>query len=213
MAALNPSPVTKTERPLVDWSVASRPIAGQTVSGDLHLVKPCGPGVLLAAIDGVGHGDEATAAARVAANILERDAGKSVITLVKECHEALLNTRGVVMTLAMLNAVDDTVTWLGVGNVEGRLLRADASAVPPSEHVLLRGGMIGYQLPALHASVFPVSPGDLLIFATDGLHSGFSSAINHIEPPKLMAARILVQYFKGTDDALVLVARYLGRGA
>ena len=32
----------------------------------------------------------------------------------------------------------------------------------------------------------------------------------HQTPPKQMAQRILTRYGKGTDDALVLVARYLG---
>ena len=56
---------------LVEWGVAARPIAGEAVSGDLHLVKPFDHGVLLAAVDGVGHGDEATSAARAAVGILE----------------------------------------------------------------------------------------------------------------------------------------------
>src|SRR5882672_1595339 len=116
------------ERVLMDWSIAARPISGQNVSGDLHLVKMDERRILVAVIDGVGHGDEAAAAARVAAEILNGYADEPAISLVKRCHEALLLTRGVVMTLAQLDAVEDTLTWLGVGNVEGRLLRADASA-------------------------------------------------------------------------------------
>ena len=61
------------------------------------------------------------------------------------------------------------MTWLGVGNVEGVLIRADTRATPAAESVLLRGGVVGYQLPALQASVVPVSRGDLLILATDGI--------------------------------------------
>ena len=52
--------------PLIDWGVAARPLEGQAVSGDLHLVKPLDDGVLLAVVDGVGHGGEAVAAARAA---------------------------------------------------------------------------------------------------------------------------------------------------
>jgi len=195
---------------LVKWGVAARPIAGEAVSGDLHLVKPFRHGVLLAAIDGVGHGDEATAAARIAVSVLENHAHESVISLVKRCHEALAKTRGVVMTVASLNALENTLTWLGVGNVEGLLLRADANASSPSERVLLRSGLVGYQLPALYASVVPVTPGDLLFFATDGIRSDFADDVNLNEAPKHLASRILDQHCKGTDDALVLAARYLG---
>jgi hypothetical protein len=35
------------EKTQLDWHVATRPIGGQTVSGDLHLVKPFARGVLL----------------------------------------------------------------------------------------------------------------------------------------------------------------------
>src|SRR5258708_27043723 len=106
-------------RPLVDWSVAGCPIAGQAISGDLHLVKCFDHSVLLAAVDGVGHGEDATAAAQTAVAVMEKYAHEPVISLCKRCHEALAKTRGVVMTLVFINALNDTLTWLGVGNVEG----------------------------------------------------------------------------------------------
>jgi phosphoserine phosphatase RsbX len=196
---------------MLDWSVAARPMPGQTVSGDLYLVKRFDHDVLVAVIDGVGHGDEAAAAARVAADILENHPGESTLPLFTRCHAALMKTRGVVLTVAKLNTVESTMTWLGVGNVEGRLLRADAGASHPLESVLLRGGLVGYQLPALQASVIPVAAGDLLILATDGIHATFEEGINLNETPRQIADKILGRHFKGNDDALVLVARYPGR--
>jgi serine phosphatase RsbU (regulator of sigma subunit) len=195
---------------LLELGVASCPAAGQTVSGDLHLVKPFSHGILIAVVDGVGHGDEATAAAQSAVAVLERNAPEPVISLVERCHFALTRTRGVVMTLASLHTTRHTLTWLGVGNVEGRLLRANRSASHPSESVLLRGGLVGYQLPALHASVIPVAPGDLLVFVTDGVAPQFDQHVNPAGSPQWIAQQILKQHFKGTDDALVLVARYTG---
>jgi serine/threonine protein phosphatase PrpC len=195
---------------LVDWSIASRPITGQAVSGDLHLVKPSEQGVLLAVVDGVGHGDEATAAAQSAVAILESHANEPVVSLVRRCHEALTESRGVVMTLASVNALANTITWLGVGNVEGRVIRSDRSVTVSVESVLLRGGMVGYQLPVLQANVIPVSAGDLLIFATDGIRGTFADNLLTNETPEHLARHILERHFKGTDDALVLVARYLG---
>ena len=200
----------RTERTLLDWSVAARPMSGQSVSGDLHLVKRFDQRVLVAVIDGVGHGDEAAAAARTAADILENYPGETTISLFKRCHEALVKTRGVVLTVAILDTVESSMTWLGVGNVEGRLFRADAGASHPRESVLLRGGLVGYQLPALQASVIPVAAGDLLILATDGIHAAFEEGINLNETPRQIADKILGRHFKGNDDALVLVARYPG---
>lgn len=195
---------------LLDWAVASRPIAGEAVSGDLHFVEPLDHGVLLAVIDGLGHGTEATTAAQAAAAVLNGNSRDPVIALINRCHAELTKTRGVVMTIAFLHAPDDTVTWLGVGNVEGRLLRVDAKARHPHESVLLRNGVVGYQLPVLYANVIHIAVGDLLIFATDGIQPAFADGINHDETPQRIADGIMTRHFRGNDDALVLVGRYRG---
>ena len=198
------------EQKAIEWSVAARPMAGQTVSGDLHVVELFDHGVLLAVVDGVGHGNDAHSAAEMATEILRKSSGESVITLVKNCHGALAKTRGAVMTLASVDIPGNTVTWMGVGNVEARLFRAEADSSHPCEHILLRGGLIGLQLPSLHASLMPLGPGDLLVFATDGIQPGFEGGINLTETSKQIADGILNRHFKGTDDALVLVVRYTG---
>ena len=55
----------------------------------------------------------------------------------------------------------------------------------------------------------PMIEGDTLIFVTDGIRSGFAKGLSTSDPPQLMADRILAEHSKGSDDALVLVARYL----
>jgi hypothetical protein len=198
------------ERALVDWGVATRPIAGEAVSGDLHLVQPFNHGVLLAAIDGLGHGKEAVAAARAAVAVLKKHPREPVVQLIQRCHEALMETRGAVMTVASLHASNGPMTWLGVGNVECRLLHANPHADRPSDSVLLRGGVVGYQLPVLRPRAIAVAPGDLLVFATDGIRADFADGLSLGQTPKQIAIHIMNQHFKGTDDALVLVARFLG---
>src|SRR5436190_12010884 len=197
-------------RPFIDWGVATQAIPGEAVSGDLHLVKPFAHGALVAVVDGLGHGDEATAVAKAAVAVLEEHADQSVILLVKRCHDALRKTRGAVITLASFNVLDSTVSWLGVGNVEGLLVRADTRAAPASESAFLRGGVVGYQLPPLRASVIAIAPYDLLILASDGIGSGFRQNLPATEPAQEIADRIMGQHFKGNDDALVLVVRYRG---
>ncbi|MBI4429401.1 MAG: SpoIIE family protein phosphatase [Ignavibacteriales bacterium] len=199
------------ENSLLDWGVASITLPGQTESGDRHVVQYFEKGVLVGAIDGLGHGNEAAVAANIATEILHDFAHESVISLIRRVHEELISTRGVVMTLASIDIVENTMTWLGVGNVEGILLRSDPHISPSQEVVLLRGGVVGYQLPQLYASVVQISQGDTLIFTTDGIKNGFYESLgaNH-EAPKKIADRICSQYGKGTDDALALVARYVG---
>lgn len=197
-------------RPCIEWGAAAQTIPGETVSGDLHLVKPLAHGALVAVVDGLGHGEEAATAAKTAVAVLEEKPDQSVIALIKRCHDALRKTRGAVMTLASFNMLEGTVSWLGVGNVEGVLLRADTRAAPASEAAFLRGGVVGYQLPPLRASVIAIAPDDLLILASDGIGSGFSQNLPVTDPAQDIADRILTQHFKGNDDALALVVRYLG---
>lgn len=196
--------------PWMEWGVATRALAGHAVSGDRHLVAPFPHGVLLAVIDGLGHGEHAAAAADIAVARLERHAHESVLALVRRCHEGLKATRGVVMSLAVVNAPERTLTWLGVGNVEGLLLRADIHDRPTREAVPLRGGVLGSHLPALRASVLAIRQGDTLVLATDGIREGFTEGLPLRDPPQQLADRILARFGRDTDDALVLVARVVG---
>jgi len=198
---------------IVEWGVASQTLAGEVESGDKHVVKIFPHGALLAALDGLGHGGEAAAAANMAVRVLQTSENESIISLLKRCHECLRSTRGVVISLAGFNAVDQTMTWVGVGNVEGVLLRADRAVSPSYESLLLRNGTVGTRLPLLHAAIIPVKRGDTLIFATDGIRTEFAQRLVRGGGPQQMADGILAQYAKGTDDALVLVARYVGEAS
>jgi hypothetical protein len=194
---------------VIEWGVASLAMPGQSQSGDRYVVHPSPTGVMVAAIEGLGHGQEAARAADRAATILTKYAHESMIGLVKRCHDQLRESRGVVLSLAVINAVEGDLTWMGVGNVEGVVVRAAASANPRQECLLLRGGVLGHQLPSLYASIIPITRGDTLILVTDGVHSNFADALNVTDRPQLIADRIVAGYSKGSDDALVLVARYL----
>lgn len=195
--------------PLVEWAAAGVALAGP--SGDRAVVAPFPGGVLVAVIDGLGHGADAAESAEAAARVLEADAGCSVIELVQRCHVALRKLRGAVMSLAELRATESTVTWMGVGNVEAELWSA-APAAPASRIALTtRGGVVGYQLPALRATTHPVQPGDLLLLATDGIRSGFSAALVPSQRPQQIADDIVARHARSSDDALVLVVRLLGQ--
>src|SRR5437667_15617 len=136
--------------PVIDWGVATRALAGETESGDLHLVKRVGRGTLVAAVDGLGHGAEAAAAARAAVAALDQYAEESLLPLVRRCHDALAGSRGVVMSLAYVAGVQPSLTWLGVGNVEGVVLHAAPNKRPARASLVTRGGIVGGSGGLLH---------------------------------------------------------------
>jgi hypothetical protein len=194
----------------LDWGVAGLPLGGQAESGDRHVVQSFPGGFLLAVIDGLGHGYEAATAATAAEFILRAEPQEPVISLIRHCHETLRPTRGVVMSVVSFDASHGLMTWLGVGNARGILRRSGLSANGTPEELLLRAGVIGGQIPPLQASVFPVSSGDTLFLATDGICGEFAQEPMRPETPQRTAEIILSRHAKRDDDALVLVARVTG---
>jgi serine phosphatase RsbU (regulator of sigma subunit) len=193
---------------LLEWGWAGMGLERE--SGDLHVVAEFPGGALVALIDGLGHGPEAALAAREAARVLEERPRDPLDELIRRCHDALHGTRGAVMSVASFDAQQSSMTWAGVGNVEALLLRADRSAERRREVISLRGGVVGYQLPPIRASTLAVGPGDTLVMASDGLRSGFATGIPLHWGPQALADSLLERHARGSDDALVVVARYLG---
>jgi negative regulator of sigma-B (phosphoserine phosphatase) len=201
------------KRSIIEWAAAGQPLGARgegSESGDVQVVAPFPEGILVGVIDGLGHGSEAAQAARMAAQILTAYAGEPVQGLIERCHGKLRDTRGAVMSLAAFNGAESLITWIGVGNVEGVLLRADLMVDSRYEAISARGGIVGYQLPPLRPTTVSVARGDTLIMATDGIRSGFTVGVNLRHDPRDIAESILTRHSKGSDDSLVLVARYLG---
>jgi serine phosphatase RsbU (regulator of sigma subunit) len=196
--------------PLIEWGVAARAFSGCDESGDQYLVESFPDGTLVTVVDGLGHGPRAAVVAKAAIAALEGHSHEAVVSLLKRCHNELKGTRGVVMSLASFNAQEKAMTWLGVGNVQGLLLSTNGNGEFKHEWLLARGGVVGYQLPSLRPISIPITQGDTLILATDGLRSGFSKQLPLGDSPQQIADHILAQYGRGTDDAMVLVARYAG---
>jgi phosphoserine phosphatase RsbX len=193
----------------ISWGVAEAPMVAGTESGDSHVVRQEPEGVLVAVIDGVGHGREAADAARIAGHTLISSPHEDAVSLVWRCHEALKDTRGVVMTL-LFCAPNGEMTWVAVGNIEGVIFRCEANGRTSANQVVLRGGVIGHRLPPLRAECLTLLPHDTVILATDGIRPEFSDDFVPGDEPQAIADQILARYRKGTDDALVLVLRRLG---
>jgi len=210
MTALSPDPAGGRWRDFVACAAAGEAFPNERESGDRCVIQPFDDSLLIAAVDGTGHGAEAAAAAKIAAATLQAYASESPIALVLRCHEQLKGTRGAVMTIAFLHLRYRTLTWLAVGNVEGILFHAGAHSAP--DRALLRSGVIGYRLPALRVDTVPLKTRDTLILFTDGINADFGDEVSEGDDPQLIADGILANHHKGDDDALVVVARYLGGG-
>jgi hypothetical protein len=167
-------------------------------------------GALVAGIDGLGHGAEAARASRRAAEVVRESPSPDLELLVRRCHAALRGTRGAAISLAFVRPAEHGVTWLGVGNVEGRVLGGDPWATRPKGSLALRNGVPGHELPPVKAATLSVRPGDVLLLATDGIHRAFADSLDVSGSTQTISDRILTDYWKPPDDALVVAVRYLG---
>ena len=196
---------------VIESAPATFTLPGEADSGDRHTIVRLPYGALIAVIDGLGHGTEAAEAARRAVKTIEEHAAHEPLeALVKRCHTALVGTRGAVMNLAVFDTRESTLTWIGIGDVHGLLLLRTSRPGYALQSLLLRPGVVGQKLPPLQASVTRVQPGDMVIFATDGIHPEFAEHIKMERAIDEIAGQIVEHYCKKTDDALALVVRYLG---
>jgi hypothetical protein len=195
--------------PLLEWSAAERCRTGERTTGDRAAVRITSGRALLAVIDGLGHGPEAERAALAAERVVLAQADRALGPLVRDVHGALRGTRGAAISLALVSGPGRTLTWLGLGNVQGRLLGGRGAG---TRSLRLHGGIAGHDLPTMRPETVPVHRGDVLILATDGVAPGFADGLAPTGTPAALAARILGAHGTTGDDALVLVARFLGGG-
>jgi negative regulator of sigma-B (phosphoserine phosphatase) len=133
-----------------------------------------------------------------------------LVRLVQCCHRALRGTRGAAISMAFVSVVESRMTWLGVGNVEGRVLSGDPATTRPKGSLALGRGVPGHELPAVRATTVGMRPGDVVVLATDGVDAGFADSLELSGSSQAISERILEMHWKPPDDALVVVVRYLG---
>lgn len=190
----------------LDRGVAGAPHEGEERSGDLAVFIPTAVGALTCVIDGLGHGPEAAEAAELCADVVRAHAEAGAQDLLQACHEALIETRGVVMTVAWFDLEAARLSWAGVGNVDARLVRQGPEL--REEVALVFGGVLGYRMPNVRPATMSLDRGDLLVMITDGIEAAISPALAGGGAAQTMADRIFAMHGKGTDDALAVVVRY-----
>jgi phosphoserine phosphatase RsbX len=193
---------------VLEWSVAGRPVAGEPRSGDEALVLADDRGALVAAVDGIGHGQAAAQAAEIAILALRHGPRDDAVALAERCHDALRHTRGAAIGLAVFRG-DRTVTWLGVGNITARLVRGGEPAPAAGHWLVSQSGVVGEDLPPLRCTTLAVHRGDVLVLATDGIDGAFADELVATGPCEEIAARVLRDHARAADDALVVVVRHL----
>lgn len=181
---------------------------GEPVAGDAWGVELNHDlGTVLVA-DGLGHGLEASTAARAAMDVLTRHSDEAPHTLIEECHSALARTRGAAVAAAKLSSSGERGSYAAVGNIVGRV---EGTGGP--RNLLSYNGIVGHTMRKLQEVTFSWPRGALLVMHSDGLGTHWQLgaypglAARH---PSLIAAVLYRDYDRGNDDVSVVVLRNRG---
>ena len=179
--------------------------AGEEVSGDAWtLVQGRGRQVLLL-VDGLGHGQDAAAAARAAVAAAERNAALNAAELLETVHAALRPTRGAAAAVLMLQAESELCTICGVGNIAA-MIRAQGR----TRNMVSHNGTLGHQVRKMQEFSYPFPRGSLLIAHTDGIVTHWDLAAYpglEARHPAVVAAVLCRDFDRGRDDLTVVALR------
>ena len=186
-----------------------RPFPGEARSGDALFAQEH-PGVLVvAAVDGVGHGRDAAGIAEEAVAWLGRSfAAEPLADLpatLTRMHRRFRNGRGASLTLARLDARSGAFELVAVGNTVARVVSPGRS-----RSFLSRDGNLGHFLPSPRLERGQLEPGAMLLLYSDGVKSSFdfeSIPGRHTASAQTVAQKIVKAFGKPHDDACCLVLK------
>ena len=195
----------------LEWSSASRALPGMAQMGDVTWVREWDGGARVAVIDGLGHGQEAAAAADLAKRCLQDLAGGALEAAFAALDQALRRSRGAAISMMELDLENAGLAWAGVGNVEASLLRA-RDLQKARERMLVQSGIVGARLPRLQVRRLSLEPGDWLLFHTDGVDSLDARDLKPLLSPQENAEHLLAVHARPSDDALIWLGKVHGNG-
>ena len=166
--------------------------------------------VLLAVVDGVGHGIEAAATTARVLDCLGTCYRLDLESLLRECHRAAVQSRGATIGLALLNLPDAQIQFIGVGDISMQILTC-ASPEMSLKTLVNNNGTVGYTVPQrLLTATCEFSPGDMLFLSSDGIKPSLDIAqvetLNHLEVEAVVSS-LVASHGSDRDDATLVVAR------
>ncbi|HET7551052.1 MAG TPA: SpoIIE family protein phosphatase, partial [Gemmatimonadaceae bacterium] len=165
-------------------------------------------GVQAVVVDGLGHGAEAARAADEALRIVRECAGWSPARTIEAAHGPLRATRGAAIAVAEVVASERVLRFAGIGNISGTIV-----ARGESKSLTSYNGTVGLALRKVQELTYPWPDGAYLVMHSDGITSrarpdAYPGLIER--HPAIVAGVIFRDFYRGRDDATVLVIRERG---
>ncbi|MBP2314278.1 ATP-binding protein [Azospirillum soli] len=188
------------------WGAVMLAMSGGEHCGDGWLVRPDG---FVVALDGLGHGEAASIAARRAEAVAGAAAhGDDPQTVLAAMHEALKGTRGAVA--AVLRLTEGRIDHSSVGNIAMTIIRRSGAMATTTSALSGRWGVVGYNGAPPPTASESWGPGDHLVLHSDGCarlaELFLERRLRHVDPA-LAAAVLLRDGGARVDDQTVIVLR------
>ena len=183
----------------------SRCRAGEDVNGDGYFVGRHGGNVLLAVVDGLGHGRGARDATDAALATFEDWAGEPPDAVLAAAHDALRATRGAVAAAVVIDREAERFHYAGVGNIDVRVFNSPEPVRPVPIN-----GTLGSRLSALRVWPHRWSEGTTIVMTSDGVSASWDIGSYPgllAKSPQIFAGVLLRDYGRDSDDATALVVR------
>lgn len=187
---------------LLDIGTVRRPALGQRVSGDAFAVVSHPDSLLVAVVDGLGHGPNAAEAADAFVESVEGADDVPLDTMMADAGRRLAHTRGAAATIVRLDFARRRIETSGVGNVHFQA-HADRSIHPVSAP-----GIVGHRVRKVLRFEFGLPDELLFSLSSDGLSSRIHLERYTDGTAQEIAERLLEHYGKAHDDATCIVVRY-----
>ncbi len=183
------------------------PAPGQAVSGDAWVADSQGERTRILIADGLGHGEQAAAAAQAAVRLFTNNPGLGPAETVELAHTALHDTRGAVVAVAEVDSVQHVVRYCGVGNIFATIYAENQS------HGLVSfEGIVGHTAYKFREFNYPYQAvaNPILVMHSDGLGTHWNlntyPGLNQ-RHPSLIAGVLYRDFKRPNDDMTVIVSR------
>jgi anti-sigma regulatory factor (Ser/Thr protein kinase) len=181
------------------------PKPGETSCGDSWCYHERVEGILVAGIDGLGHGLGAEQASTEACRIFEAEKHRPPLRLMQILHEGMRPTRGAAVTLLEVDWDAGRVTSVGVGNVAAALITGGET-----KRIATDNGIVGHIMSRPRELTHVCQPDTVLVLHSDGLTANWQAdrypgLMQH--HPALIAGMLYRDCRRGRDDSLVVVIR------
>lgn len=183
----------------------TRPLAGETVSGDGFAQRVRGNRYQVMLCDGLGHGPMAAAASQAAFGAFHESPEGPPADVVRYLNGALGHTRGAALAVAEIDIASATVKLCGLGNVASTVINGSER-----RGMVSLPGIAGHHRGSIREFGYPFPSGAVLVMHSDGVSGRWElDSYQGIESPLVIAATVLRDAGIRRDDACVLVAKGL----